>query len=82
MAHCRNCGDQMQWAYDQDRGAWVPLVPVGKDTHLDRRFVDENGTLRADHRDYCINGDGATVNVRRLSKKVRAEDVLETSVTD
>ena len=71
MAICRGCGDEIQWGFCD--GRWVPLEPVKSHDDLDRTYVDENGELRADHRD---RHDGqASVNVVRLDSKVKVADV-------
>ena len=71
MATCKGCGKPMDWGYDSVTGRWVPLEPIETHMDLQRTFLDENGTLRADHRDR--HGEGMTVNVTRLPKKVPAE---------
>lgn len=53
-------------------GRWVPLEPIDRHADLDRTYVDENGELRADHRDR--HPGGRSVNVQRLDRKVRAID--------
>lgn len=70
MALCNYCGAPMDWAWDEITKRWVPLEPEGSDGDLDKSFADENGVLRADHRDRCR---GKTINVRRLAKRVPAD---------
>jgi hypothetical protein len=64
----------MEWG-NQD-GKWIPLEPIATHDDLDRSFVDEDGVLRADHRDRCR---GKSVNITRLDKKVKAQEVLPTT---
>jgi hypothetical protein len=71
MATCRGCGDTFDWGFCD--GRWVPLEPVETHDDLDRTYVDEDGELRADHRDR--HSGGRSVNVARLDRKVRAEEV-------
>lgn len=73
MAICKGCGDPIEWGYDHVTGRWIPLEPEATDSKLDKAFVDENGVLRADHRERCLGGPGGAVNVTRLSKKVPGE---------
>lgn len=70
MAQCKQCGQPMDWGHGDD-GRWVPLEPVATHDDLDRTYVDEEGQLRADHRDR--HPHGRSVNVTRLSKKVKAK---------
>jgi hypothetical protein len=67
---CRECGSAIDWGFDPDTQRWVPLEPVETHADLPRSFVDEDGLLRADHRER--HGGGATT-VTRLRKKVPAE---------
>jgi len=76
MATCRNCGGTFTWG-NLD-GKWVMLEPVETHGDLDRTYVDENGELRADHRDR--HPGGSSVNVARLDRKVKADDVAEETV--
>lgn len=69
MSFCKNCGHEIDWGFMD--GKWVPLEPVASHAEMDRRYVDENGVLRADHRDRHEEGT-TTVNVERLIKKVPA----------
>jgi hypothetical protein len=71
MANCKTCGGPMDWGFDNVTGRWVPLEPLNNDGDLAKTFVDENGVLRADHRDRCR---GTSINVTRLTKKVPAEE--------
>lgn len=70
MPFCKTCGKPFDWGWQADR--WVMLEPTDRDRDLDRRFVDENGRYRADHRDRCV---GESVNVTRLDKAVRPEEL-------
>lgn len=74
MPICKKCGVEFQWAVDGDR--WVLFVPVGEEGNLDRSYVDENGLLRADHRDICVGG-GGTLNAHRLERRIKASEVGE-----
>lgn len=73
MALCRGCGATFQWGYCN--GKWIPLEPVESHGDLDRSYVDENGVLRADHRDR--HPLGVSVNVKRLDNKVKAQDAAD-----
>lgn len=74
MTICYTCGKSFDWGLVD--GKWVPLEPIATHSDLDRTYVDENGVLRADHRD--THGDGAaSVNADRLTKKIKAADVAE-----
>jgi hypothetical protein len=64
----RHCGHQIEWGFDSVTGRWIPLEPIATHDDLPRTFVDENGVLRADHRDRHRPG---SVNVTRLEKKVQ-----------
>jgi hypothetical protein len=72
MSNCKNCGYPLDWGFDPDTGRWIPLEPIDTHDDLPRRFQDENGVLRADHR--ARHNSGATVNVTRLAREVPAED--------
>jgi hypothetical protein len=74
MPMCKFCGKLFSWGYATAEDKWVPLVPVGEEGGLDLTFQDEEGRLRASHRDICDRG-GASVRVARLAKKVRAVDM-------
>lgn len=73
MATCRTCGSEFQWG--RVDGTWVPLEPVTTHDGMDRTYVDENGVLRADHRDR--HSGGASVNAIRLDVKVPADKAAE-----
>lgn len=73
MPNCRSCGMPFDWGYCDDK--WVLLEPTDSHDDLPRTFVDENGELRADHRDR--HPGGPTVNVTRLDRKVQVEEVEE-----
>jgi hypothetical protein len=70
MSHCKTCGGQLDWGFDEGTGKWVPLEPIEKHDDLPRRFQDENGVLRADHRDR--HGGSKQVNVTRLTREIPA----------
>lgn len=74
--NCNRCGAEIDWGFDLEYGRWIPLEPVATHDDLPRTFCDENGTLRADHRDRHKK-DGSGVNVSRLEKKVPAEMAQE-----
>lgn len=78
MAQCKGCGSPMDWGYDSVTQRWIPLESIETHDDLEKSFVDENGILRADHRDRHEGRSG--VNVIRLDKKVPAE-VLEKEAT-
>lgn len=72
MPVCRTCGQQFQWGnWD---GKWVMLEPLVSHAGMDRAYIDEHGTYRADHRDRHPNGE--SVNVTRLEYRVKSEEVL------
>lgn len=77
MATCKGCGAHFQWGFVD--GKWVPLEPVETHDDLDKTYVDENGVLRADHRD---RHGTQSVNVMRLDQKVRAEPIDVTAEPD
>jgi hypothetical protein len=72
MAFCRHCGKEVDWGFDPVHNRWVPLEPVATHDDLPRTFLDENGVLRADHRDRDKQNSSG-VNVTRLDKKIPAE---------
>lgn len=67
MSACNRCGGEIEWGYMD--GRYVPLEPIDLHADLDRRYKDENGILRADHRDRHGN---RAVDIRPLGKKVKA----------
>lgn len=69
MSQCKTCGEPIDWC-TQD-GKWIPLEPIASHGDLDRSFVDEDGILRADHRDRHRR---PAVVITRLDKKVKAKD--------
>lgn len=73
MPRCNTCGDNFQWGLCD--GKWVLLEPVESHDDLDRTFIDENGELRADHRDR--HPGGGSINVQRLERKIHVEEVEE-----
>lgn len=66
---CKRCGLPIEWGFDERTQKWVPLEPEESHGDMQRTFVDENGVLRADHRDRHGNG---SVMVTRLDRKVPA----------
>lgn len=70
MAFCKTCGAEMDWGHVGDR--WIPLEPIELHGDLDRRYRDENGVLRADHRDRHEGFSGVPVELERLPKKIPA----------
>jgi len=72
MALCKKCGITFVWGYNEETNRWVPLVPVEEQKDKERSYVDEDGTLRADHRETCINDSGRVVKVTRLAKHIPA----------
>jgi hypothetical protein len=77
MPYCNGCGGVFEWGFHD--GKWVLLEPAATHDDLDRTYVDENGVLRADHRDRHPRGE--TVNVERLSNKVKVADVPSEPLT-
>lgn len=73
MALCKGCGATFQWGFCD--GKWVPLEPVVSHDDLSRTYVDENGVLRADHRDRH-GPDQSSVNVTRLDRKVHPKELV------
>ena len=72
MAFCRECGSEMDWGYIGEK--WIPLEPVHLHADLDRRYEDEHGILRADHRDRHEGSfSEPPVSLKRLPKRVSAE---------
>jgi hypothetical protein len=76
MATCKGCGMPFTWG--NLNGKWVPLEPTETHSDLDRTYVDENGELRADHRDR--HSGGASVNISRLDRKIPAEQVPDVDI--
>lgn len=72
MPLCKFCGKPFAWG--NDSGKWVPLVPVGEEGDLDRSFQDENGHLRAMHRGMC--NYVPAVQVVKLAVPIPAENVI------
>ena len=79
MPYCRTCGEPFDWGYETTTNRWIPLEPVDTDGDLDKSFVDEDGQLRADHRDRCR---GRSVNVIRLDHKVKVDELELEEVTE
>lgn len=75
-SRCKGCGQPIQWGFCD--GRWVPLEPMETHGELDRRYVDEDGEFRADHRDGCNAGGEGSVNVTRLAKRIRPEEMNAT----
>jgi hypothetical protein len=69
---CKTCGNPLEWGFDSDQQRWIPLEPVATHDDLPRRFQDENGMLRADHR--LRHSSRADVSVTRLARAVPAEE--------
>ena len=69
MALCKNCGEKIDWAICDDR--WVPLEPIDKPlSDVEYAYVDDDGVVRADHRDRCSR----VVRVTRLKHKMKAQE--------
>jgi len=77
VSNCKSCGYPLDWGFDAETGKWIPLEPVATHDDLPRRFQDENGVLRADHR--ARHNSGQTVNVTRLDREIPAEMANEHS---
>lgn len=76
MASCKYCYQPMSWGMDAG-GKYVALVPIELHDGLPRTFQDENGVLRASHRDVCTAERGAPlVRVARLAVKVQPENII------
>lgn len=73
MPLCKFCGKPFAWG--NDSGKWVPLVPPGEEGDLDRSFQDENGLLRAKHRDMCTYTPA--VAVVKLAVPIPASDIVQ-----
>ena len=59
MAHCKYCGETIEWGLSGER--YVSLVPIGEEpAKIFRRFSDENGNLRAVHKDICKAPSGSS----------------------
>lgn len=76
MAMCKFCGKPFAWGISD--GKYVPLVPIADHDDMVRSFQDENGVLRAEHRQICVIAGGPTVRVARLARPVQPEDILPT----
>lgn len=74
MAICKFCGTAFSWG--NNGGKWVPLVPVGEEAGLTLDYQDEDGVLRASHRQTCVQIGGPTVHVSKLAKPLQAGDVM------
>lgn len=75
MPVCQGCGGNFQWALVDDR--WVLLEPIATHNDLDRKYVDEDGILRADHRDRHDDPALRSVVASRLAKRVHPDEVAE-----
>jgi hypothetical protein len=73
-SRCKQCGEEIDWG-SVDGKKWVPLEPIESHDGMDRSFVDENGILRADHRDR--HNKNESVSIMRLDKKIKAEHAGE-----
>lgn len=69
MANCKRCHMEFDWGQTNE-GRWIPLEKVETDSDLRKTYVDNNGTLRADHRERC---GGVPITVTRLKKPVAPE---------
>jgi hypothetical protein len=74
MPLCKFCGKPFDWGSSD--GRWVPLAPLNESDGLDRQYQDENGALRAEHRQLCIDRGGPTVRVSRLARPILASEVI------
>lgn len=72
MAICKFCGQPFVWGRNGDR--WIPLVPIGEEGDLDRKFQDADGNLRAQHRDVCEYVPA--VDVTKLAVPIPAEMIV------
>ena len=70
MAKCKTCGSEIQFGFVD--GAWIPFEPIDTHDDMDRGYLDENGILRADHRDRHSNLP--SLSAIRLDERVRAKD--------
>lgn len=67
---CKYCDAPIDWGFAD--GRWIAIVPIGSDTELDREYQDENGILRASHKQVCIFKGRETVRLSRLARTVPA----------
>lgn len=70
---CKYCGLNIDWGYADER--WVTLVPIGEDSGLDRQFQDENGILRASHKQVCSFRGSESIRLSRLAKTIKGSDL-------
>lgn len=77
MATCKHCGGTFDWGQDPDTQRFLLMVPVGEEGNLDRSIVDENGQLRADHRDICRGAGGKLINATRLASRIPAAEAAD-----
>lgn len=78
MKTCEGCGLPFEWGFCD--GKWVPLEPLATSVGLPRAYVDEDGELRADHRDrpeHDSGGYGEVTNLTRLAHKIKPADLGE-----
>jgi hypothetical protein len=61
MRNCKYCQKDFEWAFDTNTSRWVPLVPLDQAVGLTRTYVDNNGVLRAMHREVCTETPKLTV---------------------
>jgi hypothetical protein len=73
MKVCKYCEQEFEWAYDEDRKRWVPLVPLEKTEGHTRDYVDANGRLRSTHRQVCTKKGGDALTVTKLDRPIPAE---------
>lgn len=77
---CKYCDKPIDWGFSGER--WIALVPIGEDAGLDREFQDEQGNLRASHRQVCIFKGRESLRVSRLAKIIEAKDLPEPKIDD
>jgi len=75
---CKYCDKPIDWGYSGER--WITLVPVGEDEGLDREFQDEQGNLRASHKQVCIFKGRESLRVSRLARIIPANELPETKI--
>lgn len=72
MAICKFCGVKFAWGNSGEK--WVPLVPVGREEGLVCEYQDENGNLRAGHRQICI-GYEPGVKIAKLARPILPHEI-------
>lgn len=78
MPHCNFCGEAFEWGFCD--GKWVLLEPKGSDIGMDLTIVDEDGELRADHRDRHPADKSRTERAKRETKKRKAARRLKGAI--